>query len=291
MKRLILGVVLTACLPWAARAAAPAPAVLPGEAVELKTEDGWVIHGKYQAAQPGRLTIVLLHGRGQRKELWIRFAKVLEKEGLGYLAIDFRGHGESGIGPDGQPAPWRKFKVTKTQNDYEGLSRDLAAAATWLAVKAVPEESIGIVGADVGGSIGLKFAAIPAHQKIPLIVLLSPGTHYQEITTVNAVRFYKNRPILMIYSEDDRFSSRDTPVLFGFAKMAAGHKNAMLVSIPKVPGIKLPQTKAVIDQVVAWIKNPVTPETPAASTGTAVSTGPVEDSLTPDDLPAPDQNQ
>ena len=171
------------------------------------------------------------------------------------------------------------------------MSRDVAAAASWLAVAAVAEEKIGIIGADVGGSIGLKYAAV--HAKVALIILLSPGTHYQEITTVNAVRFYKNRPILMLYSEDDRFASRDAPVLFGFAKMAAGDRNATLLSVQKIPGIRLPQNSGVIGQLIDWLKNPVRPETPASSTPTAPGQPEpgAQDNLSPDQESAPDQSR
>ena len=105
MTRLSLALLLALAPACAAAPAPAAPAALAGQDVELKTEDGWTLHGKYQPAGEGRLTLILLHGKGQRKELWLKFAKALEKEGYGYLAVDLRGHGESATGPDGQPAP------------------------------------------------------------------------------------------------------------------------------------------------------------------------------------------
>jgi dienelactone hydrolase len=266
--------------------------VLPGQDVDLKTEDGWPIKAKYSVAGTANMTLILLHGNGERKELWVRLARVLDKEGYGYLALDLRGHGESAIGPDGQPAPWKKFKATKTANDFEGMTRDIAAGVAWLTAQGVSEQTIGLIGTDLGGSVGLKYAAV--HPKVPLIVLLSPGTHYEEVLTVNAIRAYKNRPILMIYSDADRFSSRDTPLLYTFAKMAAGEKNAALVTVPKMQGIRLPQSTAVIKQIVSWLANPVAAETPAGSTvpvagqPVSASSGSVDDALSPgpDDAPA-----
>ena len=75
-----------------------------------------------------------------------RLGAALEKAGYGYFGLDLRGHGESAIGPDGQPFPYKKFKATKTENDYEGMTRDIAAAVAWLAADGVPEETIGVRG-------------------------------------------------------------------------------------------------------------------------------------------------
>lgn len=292
MKGLCLAALLGLCAA-AARAATPAPpkpAVLPGNDVELKTEDGWAIKAKYSQAGTANMTLILLHGNGERKELWIRLAKALDKEGYGYLALDLRGHGESSVGPDGQPAPWRKFKATKTENDYEGMTRDIAAGVSWLVAQGVSEKTIGLIGTDLGGSVGLKYAAV--HPMVPLMVMLSPGTHYEEVLTVNAIRAYKNRPILMIYSDADRGLARDTPLLYAFAKMATGEKNATQIMVPKLPGIRLPLSTAVIKQIIAWLANPVAPEAPAVSTepvaGQSVSSGSVDDSLSPgpDEAPA-----
>ena len=102
-----------------ARAAAPGPAAanprqLPGIEIELKTQDGWRLKAKYLPAKTGKQTYILLHGAGYRKEFWWLMARSLSRAGCGMLALDLRGHGESQVGPDGKPASWRKFKVTKT---------------------------------------------------------------------------------------------------------------------------------------------------------------------------------
>ncbi|MBI3551930.1 MAG: alpha/beta fold hydrolase [Elusimicrobia bacterium] len=285
--------VLLAATAFAGSAAVPAkPLILPGQDVELKSEDGWTLAGKYLPSSSAPQTMILLHGKGERKELWIKLAKALAAAGYGYFGLDLRGHGESAVGPDGLPASWRKFKALpqgKGPNDFEDMTRDIAAVVSWLGTQGVPEETVGVIGTDVGGSVGLKYAAV--HPKVPLVVLLSPGTHYEEVLTPNAMRFYKNRPVLMIYSEADRFASRDAPVLYAFARMAAGEKNATLVTGPKLPGTRLPQSTAVIRQIVSWLQNPVKPELPAGSTGPvtgqALSTGTADDSLSPDEAPLP----
>ncbi|MDE2236461.1 MAG: alpha/beta fold hydrolase, partial [Elusimicrobia bacterium] len=90
---------LLAIIP--ARAARPrASAQLPGVDATFRAADGWALHARYLAARDqGRQTLVLLHGRGMRKEFWLPLARALRKAGYGYLALDLRGHGQSATGP------------------------------------------------------------------------------------------------------------------------------------------------------------------------------------------------
>jgi alpha-beta hydrolase superfamily lysophospholipase len=266
----------------AALAAAPAPKkVLPGLLIDLKAEDGWALKAKHLPARDDKPTLLLLHGTGQRKEDWYLFTKTLASWGYGYLALDFRGHGESSVDPDGQPASWKRFKISKTENEFLNMTRDVQAAVSYLNGQGVPEEKIPVIGADVGSSLGLKFAAV--HPKIPLVVLLSPGLSYQEVLTVNAMRAYKNRPILMVYSEADKNAVRATPLLQGFAKISAGAANTTVVMLKHEHGTKMFQRHRELGkQILDWIQQPVA--LPAAvSTDTAVgspdgsqSSGPAE---------------
>ncbi len=264
MTSLLLAAFLAAA---PARAAAPQ---LPGDEIELKADDGWVLKARYKpadTAQPGRATVVLLHGRGTRKEAWLKMARALEKAGYGYLAPDLRGHGQSQTAPDGQVINWHKLKATaKGENDYAKMALDVQAAVNWLGQRGVEESSVALVGMDVGGSIALRYAAV--HPKVPLVVMLSPGLSYQEVTTVNAMRAYKDRPILMIYGTLDRYASSSAPILHQFAKMSVGEPRAALLAIPDAHGNKLAITPAVIDEVISWLGNPVPPP-PAVSTVTA----------------------
>lgn len=252
----------------AAAAAKSAAHILPGSDLELKTQDGWVLKAKYLPAKPGQKTFVLLHGKGQRKEFWIRLAGRLGKAGYGYLAPDLRGHGQSATDPEGQPASYKKFRVLKSQNDFANMSMDVEAAVSALVAQYVQEETIGIIGTDVGGSVGLKYAAL--HPAVPMVVLLSPGMSYQEVLTVNAVRAYKDRPLLMIYGELDKTSGRETPILYEFAKRSAGERKATMVAVPNRQGVRL-LTGPVIEKILDWISSPVKSEAQAASTSTVLA--------------------
>ncbi len=61
------------------------------------TEDGIKISANYWPAKSEN-AVVLLHMLGRNKESWTSFAEKLKKAGFNVLAIDMRGHGESGGG-------------------------------------------------------------------------------------------------------------------------------------------------------------------------------------------------
>jgi len=255
----------------AAAAPAPKPAgpSLPGEPVELKTVDGWSLKAMFAPSVPGKMTLLLLHGTGQRKEDWKRLAFPLTRAGYGVMAVDLRGHGDSRVSPSGEELTWKKLRATRTANDYADMSRDAEAAVAWLAGQGVPEDSIGLIGAEVGGSIAIRYAAV--HSKVPLVVMLSPGMAWQEVLTVNALRALKRptpTPVLMVYSEADKRSSKETPILYAFAKSAVGDQHATLIPVPQERGTRmLKAQRALIGQIINWLGNPIAPEAPAVSTG------------------------
>lgn len=282
MKRLLAAALALALAPAYAAETAKKPASrdLPGEAVEFQTSDGWTIVGRYSPSkEEDQLTIILLHdGRG-RMQNWYHFARKLAARGVGYLAIDMRGHGASIKAPPGKPATWREFIVSKRDNPYEDIREDIAAAAKFLEEKGVPPEAVAIGGADLGASVGLKYAAL--HPEIAMVFVISAGMSYRDIPTVNAVRAYKDRPILFVVGEDDRKAVAETAILFQFAKQAVGEQNATLIQAPKGHGTRvLYYNKGVMDQILDWI------DTPVKAPDLAVSTSAVEGS--DPSLPPPD---
>ena len=265
---------------------APKPAqVLPGAPLEFRSVDGWVLHAVWQQAQEGKPTLVLLSGTGQHKEVWRPFARALAKAGIGYAALDMRGHGESRTTPTGEVITYKKLRaVAKGANDYADMVRDVEAlVANLTTASGVPEETIALAGAEVGGSVAVKYAAV--HNKVPFVIMFSPGLAWQEIPLVNAVRVFKGRAtsLLMVHSEADKRSSKETPLLYAFAKNAVGERNATLIVVPEERGTRmLTRNKGLIARVLAWISDPHTVETPAVSTATVVeSLDPAEPEIDP----------
>ncbi len=258
------------------KAVKPAGPSLPGEPVELKTVDGWALKAMFAPSVPGKMTLLLLHGTGQRKEDWKRLAFPLIRAGYGVMAVDLRGHGESRVSPSGEEMTWKKLRATPTANDFADMSRDAEAAVAWLSGQGVPEDSIGLIGSEVGGSIAIRFAA--THQKVPLVVMLSPGMRWQEVLTPNALRALKRpipTPVLMVYSEADKRTAKEVPILYSFAKFAVGPRHATLISVPQERGTRMFKAqRPLVGQVIDWLGDPILPE------GVEPSTSPLQGGTT-----------
>ena len=119
--------------------AVPAPAP-PGRVVRFFASDGVAIAASYwPGPRPDGPAVLLLHGINNTRDRMR--AQALWLNGLGYavLAIDFRGHGESG------PA-------SRTSGLAE--ARDAAAALAFLRRRA-PRRKVGLIGISLGGAAAL----------------------------------------------------------------------------------------------------------------------------------------
>jgi len=136
-------------LPVAMGAAAIMPASsVPGEPpagfapLSLQTEDGVALAGWY-AAPLNSTAIILLHGAGASREAVRPYAEMLTRHGYGVLALDLRGHGESG--------------GSTNRLGWQG-TRDVGAAVAFLEER--PEvEKIGGLGLSLGGEVLLGAAS------------------------------------------------------------------------------------------------------------------------------------
>ena len=112
----------------------------PGRIVHLVARDGVAITGSYwPGMRPDGPAILLLHGVNSSRASFARHALWLNGRGYGVLAIDFRGHGESGAAP-------RTFGLHE--------SRDAAAGLAFLRSRA-PNRPIGLLGISLGGAAAL----------------------------------------------------------------------------------------------------------------------------------------
>lgn len=107
----------------------------------IKTSDGETLQAWYAPAHPGRPTILFLHGNAGTliEEKW-RFLR-LHNEGVGFLALSYRGYGLS----TGSPTE-------------EGLFIDGLAAYDWLRAKGIAAKDIVIHGHSLGSGVGVYVA-------------------------------------------------------------------------------------------------------------------------------------
>ena len=229
---------------------------LPGEEVSFQTRDGWTLTANYRPAEPERPTLLLLHDVGARRQDWYPLAAAAIKRGFGFLAVDFRGHGQSQNAPEGQPAQWNKFSMSKGNSEWENMREDLVAALSFLEGKGMAPEDVVLGGADVGSSLALKYAAV--HKEIPLVFLLSAGLSYREVLTVNAMRQFKDRPLLFVVADDDRNSGIATGLLSSIARQNLGEEKVAILKVPIRHGTKiLAADKEISGKILDWIDEPV----------------------------------
>lgn len=122
------------------QSSAVAPPPPPGRIVHLVASDGVALAGSWwPGARPDAPAILLLHGIDSSRAGFTRHAIWLNGLGYAVLAIDFRGHGESGAVP-------RTFGLHE--------ARDAAAALAFLRTGA-PGRRVGLIGISLGGAAAL----------------------------------------------------------------------------------------------------------------------------------------
>jgi pimeloyl-ACP methyl ester carboxylesterase len=126
---------------WPARSAAGQPP-RGFEQVTLTTVDGVELTAWHSPPRNGA-AVILLHGAGGSKESTRRLAEDLVSRGFGVLAVDLRGHGQSG---------------GRTNRLGWSGSTDVRAAVDYLLASA-PETRLGGVGLSMGGEVLLGATA------------------------------------------------------------------------------------------------------------------------------------
>lgn len=171
LKTIICGVLLVVCLLYVvlpvgfggyASLRYPAEVSEPPAGfheVTPTTEDGVILEGWYTPPANGA-AILLLHGATGSRENARPYARMLADEGFGVLAIDLRGHGESGGEGNGF--------------DWEG-TRDVTAAVAYLREQNVSH--IGGLGTSLGGEVLL--GAVSARPELKAIV--SDGATHRSV--------------------------------------------------------------------------------------------------------------
>jgi len=165
--------------------------------------------------------VLLLHVNGGSKADWDSFAKGLQKMGYAALALDLRGHGASA-----GPVDW-----TKGPDDVRSAYNAM--------IKRPEVDSLrtAIVGASVGSNLALMVGA--SEPKVSAVIALSPGLDYLGVNPTSSMRNFANRPVLLVASQDDKYSYDSVKSLAQLAIAAeqklltnAGHGTEMLTRDP-----------------------------------------------------------
>jgi pimeloyl-ACP methyl ester carboxylesterase len=216
LRVLVVSVLSAVCLAHDAAASA--------ERVTFRSDDGLTLVATwYEPSIRPAPAVIAIHMLQKSGRDWDQFATMMAAGGIGVLALDLRGHGES----QGSP------------QDYQGMVQDVRAARRFLAQRAdVVPSRIGIAGASLGATLAALAAA--DDPSIVSLALLSPATDYRGLRLEPAVRKYGARPILLVASDNDGYalrSSRELAKAGGGVReeavlATAGHGTAMLAGDP-----------------------------------------------------------
>ena len=186
---LVPGLVLAVCL-------AAAHSTEASTRVTFQAEDGVSIAATvFEPSRQPAPAVVLVHVQTRNRHDWDGAAEQLAARGLAALAIDLRGHGESG----GSADPSAMVRDVRAGVRYLLSRRDLATP------------SIGIAG----GSMGANLAVVAGVEEgvVRSLALLSPGMDIHGVRTEAAMKKVGGRAVLLLASRDDYYAVRSCGVL------------------------------------------------------------------------------
>ena len=176
--------------------------------VSFETADGVTLAGWYNPPANGA-AILLLHGAGGSRENVRAYAELLARNGYGVLAVDQRGHGESG--------------GRTNQLGWQG-TQDVGAAVQFLESR--PEVAqIGGLGISMGGE-----------------ALLGAASAYPQITAIAADGATRRSvaELLALPSERPLVRNFTTRVMYGTVQLLSGEQppTPLLESMQAAPGTR-----------------------------------------------------
>jgi predicted alpha/beta hydrolase len=138
---------------WSSQRATPPPPPTPSEVITLTTASGTALAVEIREPPAARCTAILLHSSMVSRRIWSTpgaggFAGVLAEHGVRTLALDFRGHGESGV-PASRGGRW----------NFDDLARDDLPALCHAARARWPRDRLTLVGHSLGGQVALASVA------------------------------------------------------------------------------------------------------------------------------------
>lgn len=193
LNRVLLGTLLVAAVSTAALAQ-------EAQRVTFETSDNVTIAADYytpkQSVEPAPMAI-LLHQYQSERSAWQPLIAPLHEKGFAILAIDLRGHGESGA------EEHRQEVEKKDTGVFRAMEKDLLAAYEWLAKQTnVDRTRFALVGASVGCSLALDYAG--NDPSVDAVVCLTPGERYMGLNSLGDVRRLYGRKLLFVATEDER---------------------------------------------------------------------------------------
>jgi dienelactone hydrolase len=207
--------------------------------VSFRADDTTMLAGTwYEPSQRPGPAVILVHMLDRSRRDWDHAASQLAAAGIGALAFDLRGHGESGYAP--RPS---------TPAELGALVADISAARRYLGSRAdVLPGRIGVAGASLGANLAVLAAAESA--SITSLALLSPSLDYRGVR-IEALARKVGRPMMLVASDEDGYASRSVRDL---QKAGGGPREVVLLREAGHGTVMLVRDPALTWALVDWFR-------------------------------------
>ncbi len=208
MRRVAVAVVVALVGAACAGSSTPAPTAAASSTpsgpsdvgiVRIAGAGGLTVVGNLDGVVPGdpRPGVLLLHMLGSNRFSWEPLIDTLVARGYVTLAIDLRGHGDTG-----------------GDADWELARADVAAALDYLkSHDGVDATRLAVVGASIGANLALVLAA--ERPDVGAVVALSPGLDYRGVKTEPAAEGLSGRAVWLVASTGDGYAADSVATLGG----------------------------------------------------------------------------
>jgi dienelactone hydrolase len=186
----------------------------------LASADGFALKGTLTlpaAAKPKAKSpvVILAHQFGSDRTGWAPLTEKLLARGIGVLALDLRGHGESAMKDGAETRVTADFMTSAKAVGFDKIPADLALAAAWLRKQpGVDGRRIGLAGSSVGAFSVLL--AAPEVKPVAILSLSPAGTAAFGDSARDRMKgaLLRSRPsVLVLASSEDKDAAENAQAL------------------------------------------------------------------------------
>ncbi len=210
------------------------------DVVTIKASDGTRLKADWFPPKDKKQPVILtFHMKGSDRTAWAPLQNAAIKEGVGLLNIDMRGQKK--------PTKPAENKVKKSAPQW---NMDVAAAHKFVRKKGIKPQKIILIGAEIGCSAIIQWAS--TNHAFAAAVLLSPGTQYSDIPSLQHIKKWSDRPLLMVAAADEVETGANK-----LYKAMGNHRQGIVLALPQktLRGTHmLGKVKRLSERLIEWSK-------------------------------------